>query len=679
MTEKIHKLTKPLAAITITLTAVLGFISTTAIKAQDPSTTPGVIYDNMLASKWQDWSWNSTVNYASTNRPLFGSNALEWITSNWGGLYLHTDVALEPSNFESLQFSLRAFNDGQSYILFMYDENNKPIPQTVALQDYGGNPQAGVWKTYTIPMQVSNPAGLKIKGVALQETTGRAQNKVYVDEMKFIPKVSTQPVNATTVQPIFSDSLVPGVENWSWSSNISFDISSPTYKGIRSIAFTPHSGWGGLYLSTKTPIDTTPLQNIQFAVFATEANQKFSVLLKNDQNDMTSSPLPLEKYGAIPQGSWKLYSIPLADLNAKDKRISGIVIQEIKGTGQSTIYIDEIAFTGADGVRTITTAPIPSLSSTPSPTPTLVVNTPSPIPSGTPVTQIQSTNGNPFASAKFYIPESNNAKKTTEQWRAAGRNVDADQMMKIANNPWAMWAVGGDAYNPVNDYVTKASVANALPVIVAYNIPGRDCGQYSQGGATYDGYKSWISSMANAIGDRKAVVILEPDALGLDCLQNESTYSLMRYAIETLEAKSQTAVYVEASSWVSPDTMANRLNSVGVNKAEGFSINVSGYNKTDGMVAYGNSISSKIGGKHFVIDTSRNGNGPYDQSQNEAWCNPPDRALGNQPTSNTGHATVDAYFWLKPPGESDGTCRGGPSAGQWWPEYALGLAQRAAF
>jgi cellulase/cellobiase CelA1 len=38
-----------------------------------------------------------------------------------------------------------------------------------------------------------------------------------------------------------------------------------------------------------------------------------------------------------------------------------------------------------------------------------------------------------------------------------------------------------------------------------------------------------------------------------------------------------------------------------------------------------------------------------------------------------------SYFWIKRPGESDGTCNGGPPAGQWWADYALGLAQRAAY
>ncbi|RKN54957.1 endoglucanase, partial [Streptomyces klenkii] len=84
--------------------------------------------------------------------------------------------------------------------------------------------------------------------------------------------------------------------------------------------------------------------------------------------------------------------------------------------------------------------------------------------------------------------------------------------------------------------------------------------------------------------------------------------------------------------------------------------------------------SELLGGAHFVIDTSRNGNGPY-EGTDEPWCNPPGRALGDAPTAGTGDPLVDAYLWIKRPGESDGECRGGPPAGQWWPEYALALAR----
>ena len=80
-------------------------------------------------------------------------------------------------------------------------------------------------------------------------------------------------------------------------------------------------------------------------------------------------------------------------------------------------------------------------------------------------------------------------------------------------------------------------------------------------------------------------------------------------------------------------------------------------------------------GKHFIIDTSRNGIG----STSGEWCNPKGQSLGSEPTTNTGNALVDALLWIKQPGESDGTCNGGPAAGTWWADYALGLGRNAIF
>jgi endoglucanase len=80
-----------------------------------------------------------------------------------------------------------------------------------------------------------------------------------------------------------------------------------------------------------------------------------------------------------------------------------------------------------------------------------------------------------------------------------------------------------------------------------------------------------------------------------------------------------------------------------------------------------------VGAGGFVVDTSRNGLG-----SNGEWCNPTGRALGRPATGDTGAANVHAYLYVKRPGESDGTCNGGPAAGAWWAEYALGLAQRAS-
>src|SRR5262249_58943106 len=63
---------------------------------------------------------------------------------------------------------------------------------------------------------------------------------------------------------------------------------------------------------------------------------------------------------------------------------------------------------------------------------------------------------------------------------------------------------------------------------------------------------------------------------------------------------------------------------------------------------------------HFVMDTSRNGQGSWlpkrHYSDAQDWCNPPGRGLGLRPTLHPGVPLVDAYLWVKVPGESDGQC-----------------------
>jgi endoglucanase len=182
------------------------------------------------------------------------------------------------------------------------------------------------------------------------------------------------------------------------------------------------------------------------------------------------------------------------------------------------------------------------------------------------------------------------------------------------------------------------------------------------------------------------VVVLEPDALaGTDCLTPEQTterYELLEFAVETLEAKPNVDVYIDAgnATWHPASEIAERLSLAGVAEAMGFALNVSNFYTNEESVAYGLAISDAIGtpgGTHFVVDSSRNGNGAWESDDPESWCNPPDRALGVPPTVETADPLVDAYLWIKSPGESDGECRGAPAAGVWFPEYALELAQNA--
>jgi endoglucanase len=116
-----------------------------------------------------------------------------------------------------------------------------------------------------------------------------------------------------------------------------------------------------------------------------------------------------------------------------------------------------------------------------------------------------------------------------------------------------------------------------------------------------------------------------------------------------------------------------------VEQADGFALNVANFETTETSVTYGTQLSDALAGKHFVIDTSRNGAGPppadaADTKQGHpTWCNPETARLGASPTSDTGVPRLDAMLWVKQPGDSDGECRGAPPAGTWWPSYALQL------
>jgi endoglucanase len=118
--------------------------------------------------------------------------------------------------------------------------------------------------------------------------------------------------------------------------------------------------------------------------------------------------------------------------------------------------------------------------------------------------------------------------------------------------------------------------------------------------------------------------------------------------------------------------MAGLLSRANVNVADGFSLNVSNFNATGDEVSYGQTISGQINSKHFIVDTSRNGSG-----SNGQWCNPTNATVGQRPTTQTGNSLIDAFLWVKTPGESDGNCNGGPGAGNWWPSYALQLVNNS--
>jgi endoglucanase len=261
-------------------------------------------------------------------------------------------------------------------------------------------------------------------------------------------------------------------------------------------------------------------------------------------------------------------------------------------------------------------------------------------------------------------------------------SADTEVLEKLAATPAAIWLVPekyptATIAATVTATLDAADATGSIPVFVVYGVPNRDCGNLSAGGLTAPEYPLWTAAIAGAFAQRSAIVILEPDALALatQCGNVDERVAQIKSAVDTF-APTQAIVYLDGghSTWLPATQMADLLNRAGIADARGFATNVSNYNATVKERAYGEKLSSLTGDSHYVIDTGRNGKG-----SNGEWCNPTGRALGAAPAVVTNAGNLDAQLWIKPPGESDGTCNGGPAAGAWWPENALELAEGAGW
>ncbi|MFJ1810315.1 MULTISPECIES: glycoside hydrolase family 6 protein [unclassified Streptomyces] len=256
---------------------------------------------------------------------------------------------------------------------------------------------------------------------------------------------------------------------------------------------------------------------------------------------------------------------------------------------------------------------------------------------------------------------------------------------RIASRPAAVWFTDyapGTVTSRVRAVTSGAAAQGRVPVLVAYAIPDRDCGGASEGGAPdLDAYAGWIDGFAAGLGSGEVVVVLEPDSIAqTDCLDGAGRAArlaaLARAGRVLKTANPKARVYYDAghSAWNTPAEQAALLRQAGAASAassDGIFSNVSNFHRTTDEVAYDRRVLDALGGPPglgAVIDTSRNGNGAPTGGE---WCDPDGRSIGRAPTFRTGETRIDAYLWVKLPGESDG-CKG--AAGEFSPSYAYELA-----
>jgi len=353
------------------------------------------------------------------------------------------------------------------------------------------------------------------------------------------------------------------------------------------------------------------------------------------------------------------------------------------------------------------------------------------------------TDQNPFAGARFYL-DPDYAKKV--DGTLAKKPDNADSVKKVKNHPTALWidTIARVAQVPIwlEDAAkqTKAAGKPTVPVFVVYDLPNRDCSaKASAGELTLENggearYRTeFIDKIAEHFANhpsQRIVAILEPDSLpnlatnlGVDkCSISEQVYrNSIAYAVSKLSLPN-VFLYLDAAhaGWLGWDSNRQKIANIfkevltaagGPDRVRGFATNVSNFNILHGddgkklepsnpcpdEITYAQKLSESLAAigmpnKGFIIDTSRNGRGGI-RSKWGNWCNIRGAGLGERPRA-APEAPLDAYFWVKPPGDSDGTADsraarfdancasdnaspGAPEAGQWFEPYFLELVKNA--
>ncbi|KAH7472331.1 Endoglucanase E-2 [Phytophthora ramorum] len=272
---------------------------------------------------------------------------------------------------------------------------------------------------------------------------------------------------------------------------------------------------------------------------------------------------------------------------------------------------------------------------------------------------------NSYSQAKTDHPELSKALETLEQYAIASWFTD-----RMSTD---------ERSSMISSMLSECSEETRLSIVV-YGIPNKDCDAGLSSGGTVkstDDYKAFLKELTDAVGDRKVLYVVEPDAVGLlakdgSCGSSAGYLDNLKVAVEALSSNANAELYVDVGYWMLADStnaekiapIMKELGSCGTVK--GVTINTSNYRSTDECATYCTNFQTAMGKSDMscIVDTSRNYNG----SPTSDWCNVATAGIGKPPTSETGVSNLDYFMWIKPPGESDGECLGGTAAGSFFAE-----------
>lgn len=141
-----------------------------------------LIYSDVLADQWQEWSWSITTQYMATQPVHSGAAALAvTYDDGWAALHLHSTEMLRTKEYDALRFWLHGGRTGGQRIrVVLADEGAGFLAESQEIVA-----QANTWTLIEIPLAALG-APVQFSGIAWQDATGTPQPTFYIDELALI-------------------------------------------------------------------------------------------------------------------------------------------------------------------------------------------------------------------------------------------------------------------------------------------------------------------------------------------------------------------------------------------------------------------------------------------------------------------------------------------------------------
>ncbi|WYZ46799.1 hypothetical protein EsH8_IX_001024 [Colletotrichum jinshuiense] len=352
--------------------------------------------------------------------------------------------------------------------------------------------------------------------------------------------------------------------------------------------------------------------------------------------------------------------------------------------------------------------------------------------------------GNPFSGVNLWANSYYASEITTLAIPSLSPAL-ATAAANVAKVPTFMW-MDTRAKIPLVDTtladIRRANQAggNYAGEFVVYDLPDRDCaaaasnGEYSIANGGVAKYKEYIDAIRTMIlkySDIRIILVIEPDSLAnlitnlnvAKCAGAQAAYlECTNYAVTQLNLPN-VAMYLDGghAGWLgwqanigpaatlyskvfkdagSPKALRGLVTNVAnynawsVSSPPPYTSGNSNYDEKHYIEAFGPLLAAQGWNAQFIVDQGRSGKQPTGQEAWGDWCNAIGTGFGLRPSTNTGSSLVDAFVWVKPGGESDGTSdttaarydfncgkndalKPAPEAGTWFQAYFEQLLKNA--